>query len=68
MTDEEMNSFLESIGGLESGYFTDREPIKSCGIFGCGNGWFPLIKDLIEDLIALGWDKQTCQVRKNLVV
>lgn len=65
MTDEEMNSFLESIGGLESGYFTDREPIKSCGIFECDNGWFPLIKDLIEDLIALGWDKKTCQVKEK---
>ena len=62
MTDEQMNEFLESIGGLENGYFTDREPIKNCWIFESGNGWFPLIKELIEDLIALGWDKKTCQV------
>ena len=65
MTDEEMNAFLESIGGLENGYFTDREPIKDCWIFECSNGWFPLIKELIEDLIALGWDRKTCQVKEK---
>jgi hypothetical protein len=65
MTDEEMNVFLESIGGLENGYYTDRGPITDCGFFGVGNGWFPLIKELIEDLISLGWDKQTCQVKEK---
>jgi len=65
MTDEEMDAFLESIGGLENGYFTDREPIKDCGIFCVSNGWFPLIKQLIEDLIALGWDKKICQVKEK---
>lgn len=65
MTDEQMNDFLESIGGLENGYFTDREPIKDCWIFECGNGWFPLIKELIEDLITLGWDRKTCQVKEK---
>lgn len=65
MTDEQMNEFLESIGGLENGYFTDREPIKDCIIFSCGRGWFPLIKELIEDLITLGWDKKLCQVKEK---
>ena len=65
MTDEQMNEFLDSIGGLENGYFTDREPIKDCWIFECGNGWFLLIKELIEDLIALGWDRKTCQVKEK---
>lgn len=65
MTDEEMNEFLESIGGLENGWFTDRPPITSCGFFECGNGWFPLIKTLIEDLIELGWDKQICQIKEK---
>ena len=36
-----------------------------CWGFECGNGWFPLIKDLITDLIELGWDKQTCQVKEK---
>lgn len=65
MTEEEMNEFLESIGGLENGYFTDKPPIKDCNFFAVDNGWFPLIKELIEDLIALGWDKQTCQVKEK---
>jgi len=65
MTDEQMNMFLESIGGLENGYYSDRPPITSCGFFECGNGWFPLIKELIVDLIELGWDKQICQVKEK---
>jgi hypothetical protein len=65
MTDKQMNEFLQSIGGLENGFYTDREPITDCGFFTVNNGWFPLIKELIEDLIALGWDKQTCQVKEK---
>jgi hypothetical protein len=65
MTDEQMNEFLQSIGGLENGFYADRPPITDCGFFSVGDGWFPLIKELIEDLIALGWDKQTCQVKEK---
>jgi hypothetical protein len=53
------------MGGLENGFYTDREPIINCGFFEIGDGWFPLIKELIEDLISLGWDKQTCQVKEK---
>ena len=65
MKDKEMNEYLESIGGLENGFYPDRDPIKDSKFFQCGNGWFPLIKDLITDLIELGWDKQTCQVKEK---
>ena len=65
MIDKEMNEFLESIGGLENGFYPDKDPIKDSGFFECGNGWYPLIKDLITDLIELGWDKQTCQVKEK---
>lgn len=65
MTDEQMNEFLQSIGGLQNGFYSDRPPIMDCGFFSVNNGWFPLIKELIEDLIALGWDKQTCQVKEK---
>jgi hypothetical protein len=65
MTKEEMNEYLESIGGLENGFYPDRDPIKDSKFFQCGNGWFPLIKDLITDLIELGWDKQTFQVKEK---
>jgi hypothetical protein len=65
MTKEEINEYLESIGGLENGFFTDRPPITNCGFFDVDSGWYPLIKDLIEDLIKLGWDKQVCQVKEK---
>lgn len=65
MTDQEMNEFLQSIGGLKNGYKSDTEPITSAGFFCVGPGWYPLIKELIEDLIALGWDKETCQVKEK---
>jgi len=65
MTKEEMTAFLESIGGLENGFFTDRPPIKSAGFFSVGPGWYGIIKRLIVDLIELGWDKQICQVKEK---
>ena len=65
MDNIEMDQFLVSIGGLENGFFTDREPIVDSGFFCVGNGWFPIIKSLIEDLIKLGWDKETTQVKEK---
>lgn len=65
MTKEEMNEYLESIGGLENGFYSDRPSIKHCEVFDVDSGWYPIIKDLIEDLIKLGWDKQVCQVKEK---
>ena len=65
MSKEEMNDFLESIGGLENGFYSDRPSIKHCEVFDVDSGWYPIIKDLIEDLIKLGWDKQICQVKEK---
>jgi hypothetical protein len=65
MTSEEMNEFLISIGGLENGFYPDRDPIVDSNFFAVGEGWYPIIKELIVDLIALGWDKQTCQVKEK---
>ncbi len=65
MTEQEMNDFLQSIGGLKLGYYSDREPITNAGFFECNSGWYPLLKDLITDLIELGWDKQICQVKEK---
>jgi hypothetical protein len=65
LSDEDFTIFLELIGGLENGYYTDRDPIKSRGFFSVGNGWLGIIKTLIEDLIQLGWDKQICQVKEK---
>jgi len=60
-----MNEYLESIGGLENGFYTDRPPIINSNVFGVSEGWYPLIKELIEDLITLGWDKQITQVKEK---
>ena len=65
LSEEEFNNFLESIGGLKNGFYTDKEPIKNTGFFCVGNGWLGIIKSLIEDLIQLGWDKQICQVKEK---
>ncbi len=65
MTDTELEDFLASIGGLVNGYYSDRPPIVNAGFFAVGPGWYPLIRDLIVDLIELGWDKQTCQVKEK---
>jgi len=60
-----MNKFLESIGGLENGWRLDDDPIIDCGFFSIGKGWYQIVKDLIEDLIELGWDKQVVQVKEK---
>ena len=65
MTDEDFTSFLEDVGGLENGYFTDRPRIKEAGFFAIGPGWYGLVKELIEKAIAAGWDRQICQVKEK---
>ena len=65
MTNQEMNDFLISIGGLKNGYYTDREPIINSGYFECDSGWNQIIKDLIADLISLGWDKEICCIKEK---
>ena len=61
----EMDEYLKSIGGLVNGYYPDRPNIFDSHFFAVESGWYPLIKDLIEDLIKLGWDKQICQVKEK---
>ena len=65
LTNEQMDSFLEEIGGLENGFFPDRPKIQKAGFFAVGNGWYGIIKELIEKSIAAGWDKQICQVKEK---
>jgi hypothetical protein len=65
MTKEEMNRFLESIGGLENGWRREEQPITDSGFFSVGYGWYPIVKDLITDLIELGWNKQVVQVKEK---
>lgn len=65
MTKEEMNDYLESIGGLENGMYSKKPKITSCDFFDVQVGWYPLIKNLINELINLGWDKQVTQVKEK---
>ena len=65
MTKEEMNNYLESIGGLENGMYSNKPKIISCDFFDVQVGWYPLIKNLIDELITLGWDKQVTQVKEK---
>lgn len=57
-------AFLTSIGGLKNGYFTDKPPITS-NICECGNGWLPMIQKCIEELIAIGWNKEIIQIKEK---
>ena len=65
MTREEMNNYLESIGGLENGMYSNKPKMTSCDFFDVQVGWYPLIKNLIDQLIKLGWDKQVTQVKEK---
>jgi hypothetical protein len=64
MTREELNQYIESIGGLINGWFPDREPIMTapCDI---QEGWYQLVHDLIEELLSAGWDKHFKQCKEK---
>jgi hypothetical protein len=65
MTKEEMDEFLVSIGGLERTYREDKGPIIDARYFGVGEGWYSIIKDLIVELIDMGWDKRVVQCKQK---
>ena len=65
MTQEEFNTYLKSIGGLVHGYKSSAPPIIDCGFMAHGAGWYKLERDLIEDLIKLGWNKEICQIKEK---
>jgi hypothetical protein len=65
MTKEELDSYLESIGGLMNGWKEDPVPIIDSNYFAVGEGWYLLLKELIDDLIELGWDKKITQVKEK---
>ena len=60
---QKVNDYLETIGGLENGYFTDRPPIMQ--IYGVGDGWMPLVQSLIEELVADGWNREICDIKEK---
>lgn len=65
MTEEKFEEYLISIGGLENGFFPDREPITVRWFCSVDDGWLQLLHDCIEELIVAGWDKQTTQIKEK---
>ncbi len=63
MTGSEFDQFLEDIGGITH-HYTD-ETITSHHYFEIRNGWYGIVRDLITDLIKLGWDRRICQVKEK---
>jgi hypothetical protein len=63
LTDKELNEYLISIGGLTN-VFTGNN-ITDPDFFVVGSGWNLLIKNLIQDLIRLGWNKEVIQVKEK---
>jgi hypothetical protein len=39
--------------------------MTTCGFIDCNSGWYQIIKDLIVDLIELGWNKEVCCVKEK---
>lgn len=65
MTEEELEQYLISIGGIQYGYLTDIPPMTNTGMFEIGKGWYKIIKDLIEELISIGWNKRLIQCKEK---
>jgi len=65
MTKKEFNQYLESIGGLVRAWKPEKGPILTSDFFEISEGWFPLVKNLIDELIAIGWDKNVTQVKEK---
>lgn len=63
MTNKDFDIYINSIDGLING--NTGVEINSSYFFEIDSGWNKLVKDLIEDLIKLGWDKEVCQVKQK---
>ncbi len=51
--------------GWEDGKNPYRSRIYSRGFCSIGDGWLPLVQELIEKLIKAGWDKEIKQVKEK---
>jgi len=65
MTIEKFEEYLIEIGGLENGFYPDREPIKSRWVCSVDDGWLQIIHDCIAELIAAGWNRETTQIKEK---
>lgn len=62
MNKEELENYLESIGGL---YDWKGRTHTKANIFGVGEGWYGLLKNLIEELLEIGWDRRLNQCKEK---
>ena len=75
MTSEQFEAYLKDIGGLVNGWvrppdgdsslMTPPPMIFSRAFFSIEDGWLQLVHDLIEELIAAGWDKELLQAKEK---
>jgi hypothetical protein len=65
MNKEEFEKYLVSIGGLVRTYREDKGPIVTADFFAYSDGWYEMTKNLIDELLALGWDKRINQVKEK---
>lgn len=65
MTKQEFEVYLLDIGGLKRTYREDKGPIVEAGFFQMGEGWYGLVKDLIDELLKLGWNKRINQSKEK---
>ena len=63
LRDKELNEYLISIGGLTNVFNGNK--ITDTDFFVVGSGWNLIIKNLIQDLIRLGWNKEVIQVKEK---
>jgi hypothetical protein len=62
MKREEFEEYLISIDGVyDWKSLTSTNP----SMFGVGEGWFELLKNLIDELISLGWDRHMIQSKEK---
>lgn len=65
MKSKEFEDYLISIGGLINGWKDDNEPIISRYYFCIPDEWLEVTKNLIADLILLGWDKMITDCKEK---
>ena len=63
LTYKKLDDYLESIGGLTHGYTGNK--ILTSDFFEVSQGWNQILKDLISDLIKMGWNREIIQVKEK---
>lgn len=65
ITKEEFETYLMSINCINYGYLKETPPITSPDAFSINSGWYGLVKQLIEELIELGWNQEIVQCKEK---